>query len=92
MDFLRSRRPQVSLDAVPELPGDRTPDEDAELHSNLERLTALAVFLSEREQELIALKYGAELDNRRIAGLTGLTESNVGTILHRAVQTLRRQW
>jgi len=48
--------------------------------------------LSEREQELIALKYGAELDNRQIAKLTGLTESNVGTILHRAVLTLRRQW
>jgi RNA polymerase sigma-70 factor, ECF subfamily len=92
VDFLRSRRPQVSVDAAQELPGERTPEEDAELHSNLERLTALAVLLSEREQELIALKYGAELDNRQIAKLTGLTESNVGTILHRAVQTLRRQW
>lgn len=92
VDFLRSRRPQVSLDAIQELPGQGTPEGDAELHSDLERLTALAVLLSEREQELIALKYGAELDNRRIAGLTGLTESNVGTILHRAVRTLRRQW
>lgn len=92
IDFLRSRRPQVSLDALQELSTEGMPEEDVELHSNLKRLTALAVHLSEREQELIALKYGAELDNRRIAKLTGLTESNVGTILHRAVQTLRRQW
>jgi len=92
VDFLRSRRPHVSLDAAHELPTEGTPAEDAELHSDLKRLTALAVHLSEREQELIALKYGAALDNRQIARLTHLTESNVGTILHRAVQTLRRQW
>lgn len=92
VDFLRSRRPQVPLDAVQEMPAEATPEEDAELHSDLKRLTALALHLSEREQELIALKYGAALDNRQIAKLTQLTESNVGTILHRAVQTLRRQW
>jgi RNA polymerase sigma-70 factor (ECF subfamily) len=92
VDFLRSRAPQVSLDAVEDLIADRTPEDDASRHSDLERLTALAASLSEREQELIALKYGATLNNRQIARLTRLTESNVGTILHRAVQTLRRQW
>jgi RNA polymerase sigma-70 factor (ECF subfamily) len=92
VDFLRSRRPQISLDAVQEMPADGTPLEDAERDSDLKRLSALAASLSEREQELIALKYGAELDNRRIATLLHLSESNVGTILHRAVQTLRQQW
>lgn len=92
MDFLRSRRPQVPLDAVPELAADGGPEEDAERRSDLERLSALAASLSEREQELIALKYGAMLENRQIAKLLGISDSNVGTILHRAVQTLRRQW
>jgi RNA polymerase sigma-70 factor (ECF subfamily) len=92
VDFLRSQRAQVPLDAVPEMAADGTPEEDAARHSDLKRLTALAASLSEREQELIALKYGAALDNRQIAGLTRLSESNVGTILHRVVQTLRRQW
>ena len=92
VDFLRSRRPQVPLDAVPEIAADGTPEDDAARHSDLQRLTTLAATLSEREQELIALKYGAALDNRQIARLTRLTESNVGTILHRVVQTLRRQW
>lgn len=91
-DFLRSRRPQISLETAPELPADGTPEEDAERHSDLARLRALAACLSEREQELIALKYGAALDNRQIARLTQLTESNVGTILHRAVQALRKHW
>lgn len=92
MDFLRSRRPQTTLDAVQDIPADGTPEQDAERHSDLERLRALAGRLSEREQELIALKYGAALDNRQIARLTRLTESNVGTLLHRAVQALRKQW
>jgi len=52
----------------------------------------LTAKLPPRERELIALKYGAALNNRLIAKLTGLTESNVGTILHRVVQTLRAQW
>ena len=56
------------------------------------RLRALLAQLPDREQELIALKYGAGLTNRQIAALTGLSESNVGTILHRTVRKLRRQW
>ena len=92
VDFLRSRRPQVPLDGIPEMPAEGTPEKDAERASDLQRLSALAELLSGREQELIALKYGAELDNRQIARLLRLSESNVGTILHRAVQTLRRHW
>lgn len=92
VDYLRSRRSQVSLDAVQEMAAEGTPEQDAERHSDLERLRELAVLLSEREQEVIALKYGAALDNRQIARLLRLSESNVGTIVHRAVQTLRRHW
>ena len=93
VDFLRSRRPHLPLDGVPDLVvADTTPEQEAERDSDLLRLTALAAQLSQREQELIALKYGAVLDNRQIARLLRLSESNVGTILHRAVQTLRSQW
>lgn len=37
----------------------------------------------------MALKYGAGLTNRAIARLTRLSESNVGSLLHRVVQRLR---
>ena len=47
--------------------------------------------LPEREQDLIALKYGAGLTNREIAQVTGLSESNVGSILHRTVNNIRTQ-
>ena len=53
---------------------------------------ALSIAASCTERDLIALRYGAGLSNRAIAPLVGLSESNVGTILHRTVQTLRSRW
>ena len=45
--------------------------------------------LSGRERELIALKFTAGLTNRAIAKMTGLKESHVAVILHRAVKRIR---
>ncbi len=47
--------------------------------------------LSERDQEIVSLKYGAGLTNRQIAKQLGLSESNIGTIIHRAVTYLRQR-
>jgi RNA polymerase sigma-70 factor (ECF subfamily) len=63
-----------------------------ERKDNMRRLATLLTALAPREAELIALKYGAGLTNRSIAQLTGLSESNVGTILHRVVLRLRDAW
>jgi len=91
-DYLRARRAHVPLDEAIEVSVDATPETELERGSDLERLASLTRDLPEREQELIALKYGAAMSNRAIAQLTGLSESNVGTILHRTVQMLRSQW
>jgi RNA polymerase sigma-70 factor (ECF subfamily) len=45
--------------------------------------------LKDRERDLLGLKYGAGLTNRRIAALTGLSEQNVAVILFRALGRLR---
>ncbi len=92
VDYLRSRRPHAPLDEAFDVVIEITPESEAARDSDLVRLGRLTARLSEREQELIALKYGAALNNREIAGLTGLSESNVGTLLYRIVQTLRSQW
>jgi RNA polymerase sigma-70 factor (ECF subfamily) len=55
-----------------------------------EVLAAIAE-LPEREQEIIALKYAGGLSNREIAGAMGLSDSNVGVILFRALRKLRVQ-
>lgn len=93
IDFLKSQRGQhLPIDAVNDLAADATPETDASKSSDLARLSKLTQDLPDRERELIALKYGAAINNRLIAQLTGLSESNVGTILHRVVQTLRSRW
>ena len=46
--------------------------------------------LSPRERELIALKFFAGLSNGEIARVLGLSESNVGTSLHRTITKLRK--
>jgi RNA polymerase sigma factor (sigma-70 family) len=45
--------------------------------------------LSNREQEIIALKFAAGLNNRQIAPIVGESAGNVGTILYRAMCKLR---
>lgn len=92
IDYLRTRRRHLPLDAALELPSDTNPEHDVQHASDLARLAEITRDLPERERELIALKYGAALNNREIARLTGLGESNVGTILHRVVRVLRERW
>ena len=92
VDHYRTRHEHAPLEAAAEVPTDGTPEEDALIRSNFARLAELTGQLSDRERELLALKYGAGATNRAISEVTGLSESNVGTILHRAVQSLRERW
>ncbi|MGQ9814391.1 MAG: RNA polymerase sigma factor [Candidatus Roseilinea sp.] len=93
-DYFRRRRVELSLDEVHGAPDDaaRLPERVAEDHDERARLASLLARLPARERDLLALKYGAGMTNREIARQTGLTESNVGTIISRTVQALRRQW
>jgi RNA polymerase sigma factor (sigma-70 family) len=55
-----------------------------------EELLAQVARLSAREQDIISLKFGAGLTNRKIAALLGLKENHVAVILYRAMRKLRR--
>ena len=55
----------------------------------MEHLRKLLLELPDREQDLIALKYGAGLTNREMARITGLSETNVGSILFRTIKHIR---
>ena len=92
VDHLRRTREHVPLDRVVGVAGVDTADALAEHRSDVRRLATLLGALPEREREILALKYGAGLTNRAIARLTGLGESNVGTLLHRTVRKLRAEW
>lgn len=92
VDYRRTEPQHAPLEAAENETAAGTPEEEAVLRSNFARLSALLAVLGERERELLALKYGAGATNRAIAEVTGLSESNVGTIVHRAVATLRARW
>jgi RNA polymerase sigma-70 factor (ECF subfamily) len=91
-DHYRRQRPHAPLEAAAGIAGGRTPEEEMVERSELDQLRRLVETLPERDRHLLALKYGAELTNRAIARQTGLSESNVGTLLHRTIQALRADW
>lgn len=92
-DHFRQQRPHDDLSDGQSDSAAARPVEDLIVEDDaLARLAALLDDLAPRDRDLIALKYGAGLTNRAIAELTGLSESNVGTILSRAVQMLRTRW
>ena len=92
IDHFRTAHEHQPLEEATHVPAAGTPEDEAMMSSNFARLSALTAVLPERERELLALKYGAGASNRAIAEVTGLSESNVGTILHRTVELLRSQW
>lgn len=69
----------------------RPTEEAASRQEEFERLASMLTSLPEREREIFSLKYGAQFTNRSIAKIVGLTESNVGTILHRIIRRLKKQ-
>jgi len=47
--------------------------------------------LPERHRELVAMRFAGGLSYKEIASATGLSETNVGFILHTALKTLKRR-
>ena len=91
-DHYRRRRDHAPLEATEHVAGGEDPEALAVRREAYERLLRLLLALAERDRELVSLKYGAGLTNRDIARQLRLTETNVGTLLHRVVQKLRTGW
>jgi RNA polymerase sigma-70 factor, ECF subfamily len=89
--YLRKRRKTLPISAAEEVTSETT-ESIAEQAQDLGQLSRLLTNLPAREREIISLKFGADLNNREIAVIKGLSESNVGTILNRVLQKLREQW
>ncbi len=86
--FYRRQKETAALDDALEL---AAPDDiEAEfLRSEAKNeLLALLSQLDERSRGVISLKYYGGLSSREIGSILGLSQSNVGTILSRAIQKL----
>ena len=92
IDFFRTRPTDLGLEAADNVQGGPSPEEIFLESEQTSRLRQMLAALPQRDRQLIALKYGSELNNRTIAKVSGLSETNVGTILYRTIQMLREQW
>ena len=93
-DYFRSSKKYkfLSIDNIKELAAKKkTPEHIVETSETNDELLKALKTLDTREQNILALKFGAELKNVEIAEILGLTEGNVGVILYRAMKKLKKE-
>ena len=83
------RKRRAVLEVDPEDTGSPTPEDEAELSLRREAVRAALGSLDGQERDLIALKFAGGLSNAEIARVLRMSESNVGTRLHRTITKLR---
>jgi RNA polymerase sigma-70 factor (ECF subfamily) len=90
LDELRKLRRRASLQSEPADVWSPGPDEEAERAFRREEVRAALASLDGRDRDLVALKFAGGLSNGEIARVLGISETNVGSRLHRAVEKLRK--
>ena len=88
----RHRRLGPSLDEHPELGESIASDDDpVAKRASVETVKGWLSMLSEREREVVAMRFGADLSTAEIARLLGLSDANVLQISSRALRRLRKE-
>jgi RNA polymerase sigma factor (sigma-70 family) len=86
---VNSKEKTYNLDDVTIPVSSISPEDESDQAEEISILQSCLTQLSHSEQEIISLKFGAEMTNRQIAKNLSLSESNVGIIIYRAVRKLR---
>ena len=89
LDELRKRKRRAVLEVDPEDTGSAPPGDQAELALRRETVRAALSSLDGQARDLIALKFAGGLSNGEMARVLRMSESNVGTRLHRTITKLR---
>lgn len=88
--YYRRRRPAVSLEQAAAQPApEPAPPEAVMRREELDRLRMALSALSEREQEIIRLKFGGALGNQEIGQVLRLKPGHVAVLLYRTLHKLR---
>src|SRR3954449_7207197 len=90
LDELRKLKRRARLESDPVDVWAPGPDEEAERVLKREEVRAALASLDPRDRDLVALKFAGGLSNGEIARVLGISESNVGSRLHRTVEKLRK--
>lgn len=91
LDELRRRKRSATLVGEPMDPATSTLEDEAELAMRRAAVRDALVRLDARDREIVALRFHAGLSGAEIAAVLGVSESNVGTRLHRALEKLRKE-
>jgi RNA polymerase sigma-70 factor (ECF subfamily) len=88
LDELR-RRKRAATAEIPPPEAEPDPEERAELAARREAVRLALGRLGARDREVIALKYHGGLSNAELGAVLGVSATNAGTLLHRAMTKLR---
>jgi RNA polymerase sigma-70 factor, ECF subfamily len=89
LDELRRRKRSATLAADPADPAAPAPDDEADRALRRAAVRTALAALPARDREIVALKFHGGLDNAELARVLGVSVSNAGTQLHRAMTKLR---
>lgn len=90
LDELRRQKRRAQLESEPVDVWSPSPDEAAEQAFRHDEVRAALASLDARDRDLVALKFAGGLSNAEIARVLGISQTNVGSRLHRAVEKLRK--
>lgn len=88
-DWWRRRGPEDPHPAVPEVQADENASAGALRAERIDGVRSVLEVLSDREREVVALRFGAELSSAEIGQALGVTPTAARMLLHRAVTKLR---
>ena len=92
IDTYRRKQNELPIEKISASPSSEVIENEFLVKDELQKMQTLLGSLTERERVCVAMKFGAGCSNREIAKITKLSESNVGVILHRTIQSLRAKW
>jgi len=90
LDELRRRKRGAALASEPADPAAAAPEDEAELAVRRAAVRTALATLEPRDREIVALRFHAGLETAELAAVLGVSTSNAGTRLHRAMQKLRK--
>ena len=92
-DYLRAKKRKhfVTLDSVIGLVSfNRQPEEVAVINEDNKTLITAMSKLKDQERQILSMKFATSLKHDEIADIVGISASNVGVIVHRALKKLRK--
>ena len=91
IDYYRAKKDVLPLEEAMALPSDRqSPDEEAQMHFDLEAMRDALQFLTGDQQQVLILKFIAGLPNENIAKIMNKQEGTIRGLQMRALQTLSK--